>query len=79
MLALNKFTDVFDYIQPYRQKELLSLIMHKAILSPDSIKIVLYRRPPEKGLIKTASFKTLIPIHANIVLKKISLARSSNL
>ncbi|GAB4117314.1 MAG: recombinase family protein [Candidatus Caldatribacteriota bacterium] len=50
MLALNKFTDVFDHIQPYQQKELLSLVLHKAILAPDSIKIALYGRPPEIGL-----------------------------
>lgn len=50
MLALNKFTDVFDHIQLYQQKELLSLVLHKAILAPDSIKIALYGRPPEIGL-----------------------------
>ena|GEM_PF-1272379 len=54
MLALNKFTDatdVFDHIQPYQQKELLSLVLHKAILAPDSIKIALYGPPPEIGLL----------------------------
>ncbi len=49
MLALNKLTDVFEHIQPYRQKELLSLGLHKAVLAPDSIKIALYGRPPEIG------------------------------
>jgi len=51
MLALNKVTDVFDHIQPYQQKELLSLVLHKAILAPDSIKIALYGHPPEIGLL----------------------------
>jgi site-specific DNA recombinase len=51
MLALNKFTDVFDHIQPYQQKELLGLVLHKAVLAPDSIKIALYGRPPETGLL----------------------------
>lgn len=50
MLALNKFTNVFDHIQPYQQKELLSLVLHKAILTPESIKKALYGRPPEIGL-----------------------------
>ena len=50
MLALNKFTDVFDHIQPYRQKELLRLVLHRAVLSPESIKIALYGRPPDIGL-----------------------------
>jgi site-specific DNA recombinase len=51
MLALNKFTDVFDHIPPYQQKELLSLVLQKAVLAPDSIKIALYGRPPETGLL----------------------------
>ena len=55
MLALNKFTDVFDHIQPYQQKELLSLALHKAVLAPDSIKIALYGRPPETGLLSSVS------------------------
>lgn len=49
MLALNKFTDVFDHIQPYHQRELLRLVLHKAVLAPDKIKIALYGRPPEIG------------------------------
>lgn len=49
MLALNKFTDVFDHIQPHHQKELLRLVLHRAVLSPDKIKIALYGRPPEIG------------------------------
>jgi site-specific DNA recombinase len=54
MLALNKFTDVFDHIQPYQQKELLRLVLHKAVLAPDSIKIALYGRPPETGLLSVS-------------------------
>jgi len=34
-----------------KQKELLSLVLHKAILAPDSIKIALYGRPLEIGLL----------------------------
>ena len=54
MLALSKFTDVFDQLQPYRQKELLRLVLHKAILAPDNMKIALYGRPPEIGLFSTS-------------------------
>ncbi|MFC1715630.1 recombinase family protein [Candidatus Poribacteria bacterium] len=54
MLALNKFTDVFQQIQPYRQKELLRLVLHKAILAPDSMKIALYGRSPDIGLFSTS-------------------------
>jgi hypothetical protein len=39
MLALNKFTDTFDYLKPYRQKEFLRLVFHKAILGTKDIKI----------------------------------------
>ncbi len=46
MLALNKFTDVFGQLQPYRQKELLRLVLHKAVLAPDNMKIALYGRSP---------------------------------
>ena len=54
MLALNKFTDVFDHIQPYQQKELLRLVLSRAVLGPDSIKIALYGRPPETGLLSVS-------------------------
>ena len=50
MLALNKFTEVFEYIQPYQQKELLRHVLHKAITGPESIKIALYGRQPDIGL-----------------------------
>lgn len=46
MLALNKFTEVFDHIQPHRQKDLVRHVLHKAVLSNRNIKIALYRRPP---------------------------------
>lgn len=50
MLALNKFTDTFEHIQPYQQKELLRLVLHKAVTGPESIKIALYGRLPDIGL-----------------------------
>ena len=40
-LALSNFTDVFDQIPPHEQKELLRLVLHKAILTEDSVKIAL--------------------------------------
>ena len=53
MLALNKFTDVFHQLQPYRQKELLRLVLHKAVLAPDNMKIALYGRSPDIELFST--------------------------
>jgi hypothetical protein len=51
-LALSRFTDVFETLAPYQQKELLSLVLAKAVLAPDSIKLALYGRPrTEIGLV----------------------------
>jgi hypothetical protein len=47
--ALADFTGVFAEIKPYQQKELMRLVLHKAILGPDYLKIGLYGRPPELG------------------------------
>jgi hypothetical protein len=46
-LALSKFTKVFANIRPHEQKELLRMVLHKAILGPDSMKMALYGRPPD--------------------------------
>lgn len=53
--ALGKFSEVFDSIEPYQQKELLHLILHKAILSPESIKIALYGRIPDTELLEATA------------------------
>jgi site-specific DNA recombinase len=45
--ALSKFTKVFANIRPHEQKELLRMVLHKAILGPDSMKMALYGRPPD--------------------------------
>jgi site-specific DNA recombinase len=47
--ALADFTGVFAELKPYQQKELMRLVLHKAILAPDYFKIGLYGRPPELG------------------------------
>jgi hypothetical protein len=47
--ALGDFSEVFAEIKPYQQKELMRLVLHKAILGPDYLKIGLYGRPPELG------------------------------
>ena len=60
MKALADFSKVFAEIQPYKQKELLRLILHKAILSPDYVKMALYGRPPEIGPLATAEPRSQI-------------------
>ena len=43
--ALKKFGEVFDNIEPYQQKELMKLVLAKAIIGPDHLKVALYGRP----------------------------------
>ena len=45
--ALADFSDVFSDLKPYQQKEPMRLVLNKAILSPDCLKLGLYGRPPE--------------------------------
>ncbi len=42
------------WIKDWEQKELLRLVLHKAILGPDYVKMALYGRPPEIGPLATA-------------------------
>jgi Recombinase zinc beta ribbon domain len=55
MKALADFSKVFAEIQPYKQKDLIRLVLHKAILGPDYVKMALYGRPPEIEALATAS------------------------
>ena len=54
MKALADFSKIFAEIQPHKQKELLRLVLHKAILSPDYVKMALFGRPPDIGPLATA-------------------------
>ena len=45
--ALANFTDVFEHIPPYKQKELIRLVLHKAIASSEGIDLTLYGKPPQ--------------------------------
>lgn len=47
---LGRFGEIFESIQPYQQKELISLILHRATLSPEEIKIALYGRQTDTRL-----------------------------
>ena len=47
--GLTDINEVFAEIKPYQQKKLVRLVLHKAILSPDYMKMALYGRPPEVG------------------------------
>lgn len=47
MKALARFTEVFECIPPYQQKELMRLVLHKAVVSHDHMELALYGKPPE--------------------------------
>ena len=47
---LGRFGEIFESIQPYQQKELISLILHRATLGPEEIKIALYGRQTDTRL-----------------------------
>ena len=48
-LTLECFGEVFERLRPHRRKDLIRLVLHKAILSPDCMKMALYGHPPEIG------------------------------
>jgi len=50
LMAVGKFTDLFDTLQPYQKKDIMKLIMKKAVLNPEGIKIALIGKPPKSGL-----------------------------
>ncbi len=54
-VALGKFNDVFQHIKPYQQKELVGLVLHKAVVGPEKLKIALYGRLPEIDAVVNAS------------------------
>ncbi len=47
---LGRFGEIFDSIKPYQQKELISLILHKARLSREEMKIALYGKQTDTRL-----------------------------
>jgi len=55
MLALSKFASLFDTLPPYQKKEIIRLLMKKAILNPEGIKIALIGKYPQTGLFDAAT------------------------
>jgi len=45
--ALSNVMDAFDRANPYRQKQILNLTLHKTVVSGNRIKLALRGRPPE--------------------------------
>jgi len=51
MTALGKSSKLFESLPPYQKKEIVRLIMKKAVLGPKSIKIALIGKYPNAGLL----------------------------
>jgi len=47
VLALSRFGDVFDHIQPYKQKDLIGAVLHRAVIDQDRIQIAMYGKPTQ--------------------------------
>ena len=45
--ALASFSEVFECRPPYQQKKLFRLVVHKAIVSEESLELALYGKPPQ--------------------------------
>jgi hypothetical protein len=48
MMALGKISDVFDVLPPYRKKEMIRLVLHRAEISESRMRLALYGRPPDE-------------------------------
>ncbi len=49
-LMLTKFSEIFDSMRPYQQKELINILLHKACLSQSEIKIALHGKQTDTRL-----------------------------
>jgi len=55
MMAVDKFNSLFDTLHPYQMKEIFKLLLKKAVLGPEGIKIALFGKYPQIGLFDTAA------------------------
>ena len=53
--VLQNFSEVFAQMKPYQQKELMNLVLHKAIIGEKGIKIALHGKIPDAGLLLDAA------------------------
>lgn len=54
-MAVGKFTELFDTLQPYQKKDIFKLLLKKAVLGPEGIKIALFGKYLQTGLFDTAA------------------------
>jgi len=55
VMAVDKFNSLFDTLHPYQKKEIFKLLLKKAVLGPEGIKIALFGKYPQIGLFDTAA------------------------
>lgn len=46
-MALQNFNDLFDSLKPYQKKELINIILHKALITKNSLKVAIYAKYPQ--------------------------------
>lgn len=49
--VLKNFSDMFEKMKPYQQKEAMHILLHKAVLGEKGIKIALHGKIPDAGLV----------------------------
>ncbi|MCU0666888.1 MAG: recombinase family protein [Candidatus Omnitrophica bacterium] len=55
LMAVDKFNSLFDTLHPYQKKEIFKLLLKKAVLGPEGIKIALFGKYPQIGLFDTTA------------------------
>jgi hypothetical protein len=45
--ALGNFSEVFEHLPPYQRKDLMRLVLQKAVVGHDWLELALYGKPPE--------------------------------
>ena len=57
--ALQQVSQVFETLPPYEQKDLFRHTLHKALISPDRLKLALYGKPPQVPALQTTRAELL--------------------
>ena len=55
MTAVDKFNSLFETLHPYQKKEIFRILLKKAVLGPEGIKIALFGKYPQIGLFDDAT------------------------
>jgi len=70
LMAVDKFNSLFDTLHPYQKKEIFRILLKKAVLGPEGIKIALFGKYPQIGLFDTAASDGAIRCQTSIWLPR---------